>query len=69
MSKETYQLGLSVYRQGRGKHRWAVGHAEGTIASGDEGTHEKAREVGMAALIDFCHKEGSVHHWPDTLRN
>ena len=58
MSKETYQLGLSVYRQSQGKHHWAVGRAEGTIASGDEGTHEKAKEAAMVALIDFCHLQG-----------
>lgn len=59
MSKkqETYHVGLSVYRQGQGNHHWAISDGWKTIARGIEGTHKKAKESGMIALIDFCLKE------------
>lgn len=54
--RETYHVGLSVYRQGRGKHHWAVSDDVELIANGDKGTHKEAKKIGLRTLCRFCQR-------------
>lgn len=61
-----YRVSLSVYVyvRNREKYHWeiSVNDKEGPIADGDEGTYKEAKEVGIIALTDFCHKEDPAHY-------